>query len=237
MQTRRDRNILTLVWLCLCTITLVFFCESPTFASTHEDAPTKTSEDAEGLGADLNGGKTPDPSLLENIAVTPPPPSDAHNSMKDWAARFDKRNYYYPYRKEFEVHAGIVLGILDSSEDEDFMNYVFGFNYLLPKQLSPRWSVGADLSTVGRGHLHVARRFIYNEKGAFRPFYEYGGMHKIVPDEKLSSFSNSENYLLWGAVGFSDIRHPPKSVTCQLQAGIGLKDFLVMLTLGYTWGF
>lgn len=242
MNTDCERNILTLVGLVFSVLAVWVFLnlvtKSTAWSAPHEDAPTQVQQNAEGPALDrVDSIKPPDQNVLENISVTPPPPSNARNSVRDWASRFDKGNYYYPYRKEIEAHFGIVLGITDSSDDEDLMNYVVGFNYLLPKQLSPRWSVGADLSTVGNGHLHVARRFIYNEKGAFRPFYEYGGMHKIVPDERMSSFSNSDNYLLWGAVGFNDIRRPPKSVTCQLQAAIGLEDFLVMMTLGYSWGF
>lgn len=231
--------ILTLVLLAK---PILFFCVASTvifncaYASPHIDAPTQTQEQIE--KSEPPTSYTTDAQKLENISVTDVPSQDKQqNLMSGLSAIYNRENYYYPYRKEFSVYAGVVAGIVDSSDDEDLMNFLLGFNYVLPQQLSPRWSVGAELSTVGRGHVHVAKRFTHNEKAAFRPYYEYGVMHKVVPEEKMSSISNLDNYLLWGSIGFSDIRRPPKSIQFQLMAAAGKEDILLMLTGGYAWGF
>ena len=102
---------------------------------------------------------------------------------------------------------------------------------------SPKWELGADLSFVGHGHVHVSRRTIYNEKGAFRPYYELGIMHKVVPDEKFASLSNWDNYLFRFGIGLSNILHPPKSVQLELEVAVGPEDVLAFFSYGYAWGF
>ena len=145
--------------------------------------------------------------------------------------------YSSEFKKEFEAHVGLVFGLRDSSDDDDLMNALIGFRYVLPRQLAPKWEVGADLSTVGHGHGYVARKHIYNEKGSFRPFYTYGLLHKFVPDEKFASLSNAENYLVRGSLGLADIVRHPKSVQLELVLAIGQEDILAMFTYGYAWGF
>lgn len=218
-------------------LTLVLLTLHVSFASAdpHTDAPTQSQQEINKM--DRSTSYTDNPYKIENISITEVQTDARRNSIDNLVTIYNRDNYYYPYRKEFSVYAGVVLGVLDSSDDDDFMNYIFGFNYLLPQLVSPRWSVGAELSTVSNGHVHVAKRHTINEKGAFRPYFEYGGMHKFVPDEKMASLSNKDNYLFWGAIGFSDIRRPPKSVQFQLMAAVGLKDVLIMLTGGYAWGF
>lgn len=232
MRARTYANILTLV-LVYTSSFAIGFCVAINLsvAAPHFDAPTKSnhSEESEVV-------RSGDKEVSENLAITPAPALE-RNVVRNLILKYNKSDYYYSYKTELEVHGGVIFGILDSSDDKDFINYVLGFNYLLPPQTSLRWSLGADLSTVGQGHLHFAKRKVYNEKGAFRPFYEMGIMHKVVPSEKMATISNVENYLLWGAVGFSDIRRPPKSVQCQIQGALGIKDFLIMVTYGYSWGF
>lgn len=197
------------------------------FASPHLDAPTKVAgPDEETVIVD--------PERLENISIVEPRPMTPSRALVE---RFDKADYFYPYRSDFSMHAGVVFGVKDSSDDDDLMNVLLGFGYTVPKLDSPKWHLGADLSMVGDGHFYVSRRFIYNEKGSFRPFYQYGVLHKMVPDEKFASFSNWDNYLLRAGVGLSDIVRPPRSVEIELNVAIGAKDILVMFTYGYSWGF
>jgi hypothetical protein len=114
---------------------------------------------------------------------------------------------------------------------------LLGFNYLIPKQSSPQWEVGADLSLASQGHINVMRRFIYNERGSFRPYYKYGVMHKFVADEKFASLSNWENYLGKIGIGFEDILRPPRSLRLELEAAMGAEDIFVMFTYGYSYGW
>lgn len=175
----------------------------------------------------------PKDEVLENISISKVPPSKAMPTSES----FDKKNYYYPFRKEIDLHIGSVMGIVDSSDDDDTFNALLGFSFVLPKLLSPKYEVGADLSTVGHGHLWVNRRKIYNEKSARRPYYEYGLMHKFVPDEKFASFSNWENYLLRIGAGIALTMRPGHSYRIELEAAAGIDDILVMFTGGYVWGF
>ncbi|MCB0350286.1 MAG: hypothetical protein KDD38_03825, partial [Bdellovibrionales bacterium] len=75
------------------------------------------------------------------------------------------------------------------------------------------------------------------EKGAFRPYYELGIMHKVVPDEKFASLSNWDNYLFRFGIGLSNILHPPKSVQLELEVAVGPEDILAFFSYGYAWGF
>lgn len=211
-------------------LTLVLAVSHKTaWSKTHEDAPpAKTiSEDFEQVEVD--------PQKVENISI-----SESHqNALIPDAliTKFNKENYYHPYRQEINVHGGVVLGVQDSSDDKDLMNVLIGFSYMLPKIESPKWVAGADLSFVGHGHFYLVRRFIYNEKGSFRPFYHYGVMHKYVPEDKFASLSNWDNYLVRLGVGLADIIKPPKSVELELNVAAGTEDVLVMFTYGYSWGF
>ena len=182
------------------------------------------------IPSDKSQGET-NPETLENIVVTPAP------TVTEKQLDLNKSQYYYAYKKELDFHIGGVLGIEDSSEDEDEINMIFGFSYLLPKKTSPKYVAGADLSTVGHGHFYFARRSIYNETSSFRPYLDYGLMHKFVPDEKGASFSNWENYLLRVGAGFGDLRTPPKSAKFDVNFAIGTEDVLLLLTYGYAWGF
>jgi hypothetical protein len=211
------RHILTLV-VCLLCLTAI--------AAPHEDSPNPKTED-------MSEGETIDPRRTENISISEPPPVAVSDST---SKSFRKSDYFYPYRKELDIHAGVVFGIEDSSDDEDLMNAIIGFGYMLPREVSPKWVLGADLSLVGHGHLWAQRRIVYREKSSFRPFYQYGLMHKVVPDEKFSSFSNWDNYLARAGIGFADILRPPRSVQLELNLAVGMKDVLVTFTYGYAWG-
>jgi hypothetical protein len=217
------RHILTLVVLLISCIV---------HSTPHLDAPTspapESAEEESASDAVTRLGQR------ENISITEVPQK---MTIDEFANRFNKRDYYYSYRQELEVHVGTVFGIQDSSDDTDLVNALLGFSYLLPNDVSPKWELGANLSFVGHGHIHGVRRHIYNEKGSFRPYYEYGLMHKFVPDEKMASFSNWENYMALATVGLSDIQSPPRSVQVELQLAVGAEDVLAMFTFGYAWGF
>lgn len=232
MRLRTFSNILTLVLSTICGLTFFFnTVNSVSAAAPHAEAPAIVNQSQENIDGSVDNKK-----INENLVITPAPNLD-QSILRDLILRYNRSDYFYPYSEELDIRIGVVLGVADSSDDKDFVNYIFGFNYLLPLTANTRWSVGVDLSTVGNGHLHFAKRRIYNDKGAFRPFYELGIMHKIVPDEKFASLSNVENYLLWGAVGFSNTQLPSRSVQYQLQAALGAKDFLIIMTCGYAWGF
>jgi hypothetical protein len=223
MPSRVNRYILTLV-----ETLMVCFCGNSVWATPHYDSPQPITQ-----GDTLD--HEPDPQKIENISITPAPETRAN--VDDLVRRFNKSNYYYPYKQEVGAHIGLVFGFRDSSESKQLMNGLIGFDYLLPSHTSPKWEAGADLSAVGHGHIHVVRRFIYNEKGSFRPYYGYGLMHKVVPEDKFATLSNWDNYLLRADIGLEDIVRPPRSVKLDLFIAIGAKDMLAMFTYGWAWGF
>ena len=131
-----------------------------------------------------------------------------------------------------------MLALVDSTEDDpdkesEILNYLLGFYWELPDRLGPKWEVGAAWTTMSLGHVNVMRKHIYNEKGAFRPFYRYGITLKIDPDEELATASNIENYLLRVGIGLEDIIKPPRSVRMDLDMAAGEEDFWVMFHYGY----
>jgi hypothetical protein len=222
-----NQKLLTLVVFTF-LVQMFFSVSNRVEAAPHLDAPNPSvKEDPPAT--------TLDPARLENLSFSEI--NSDGNSMEKFVTYFNKRDYYYPYRKELGVHAGVVFGFQDSSDDANLMNALLGIDYLLPSGESPRWNVGADFSFVGHEHFYVMRRIVYNEKGSFRPYYEYGLMHKFVPKEKFASTSNWDNYLLRTGIGLADIVHPPKSVDLKLEFAVGAKDFLMFFTYGYTWGF
>lgn len=204
-------------------------------AKPHYDSPKGVEREDE-IASDATSVPSENSNERDaNLAITQPP--EKNFVVDELVTKFNKSTYFYPYRQEFELHLGAVFGIRDSSDDKDLMNVLMGFSYMLPRLESPKWKVGADLSGVGHGHLHVVRRKIFNEKGSFRPYYDMGVMHKFVPDEKMASLTNWDNYLARFGVGFADILKPPRSVQLELNVAAGTKDFLVMFTYGYAWGF
>ena len=184
---------------------------------------------------DVEGEQQVDPQTLESLSLTQP--SGRKIAPEEIVARPSRKNYYHSYRHELDLHAGTVYGIQDSSGDKDRINVVFGFGYLAPAAGPLHWSLGADLSAVGHGHIHVSRRRIYKEKNAFRPHYEYGVLHKFVPEDRFASISNWDNYLFRAGLGLEELLAPPRSLKVDVYVAAGLKDILIFCTLGVAWGF
>jgi hypothetical protein len=213
-------------WLHFLTLVSFFIATLAAHATPHFESPMPVTNDS-------TSTHEPKPEAVENFSLTPAPATQIGKMV----TRFNKANYFYPFHKEIAVHAGVVFGLQDSSDDDDLMNYLIGFRYVLPRPVAPRWEAGADLSTVGHGHVYVSKKFIHNEKGSFRPYYSLGVLHKFVPDEKFASLSNSDNYLARAAIGLADIVKHPKSVQVELALAAGIEDILVLFSYGYTWGF
>lgn len=223
MRAARKFVFLTLVEIMICSL-----APSYAHANPHYDAASR-------VRSDENVEKAPNPESAENLSVGQVP--QRTNRVDDYAARRSRRNYYYAYRQELDLHAGVVFGFQDSSDDEDLMNGLVGFSYVAPSLQSRRWVFGADLATVGYGHLHISKRKTYNEKGSIRPYYDLGLMQKLVPDEKLASFSNWDNYLFRIGIGFGTLMTPPKSSKLDLHLAVGKEDVLLLFTYGHAWGF
>src|SRR4029078_12514947 len=136
--------------------------DSTAFANPHVTAPETKDIPEEPSG--------PPPEAFTNdrmaISPVPPPPKD----LDERAKLFSKADYFYPYRQALSPRVGLIFGVRDSSDAKNIMNLLLGFNYLMPRPASPQYEVGADLSLGNLGFVNVTRRFIYNERGSFRPY-------------------------------------------------------------------
>ena len=207
------------------TLVLMLFT-SPLLAKPHTQAPKdKVSSEEEVVV---------DPAVLEHTVVTP---AEKQSQIEEFSRQYSKSDYFHIYRRAITLRAGAVYGFKDSSDDEDSTNAVFGFSFLVPRKKSPQVEVGVDLSAVGHGHFTVMSRRIYNERGAFRPFYRLGVMHKLDPDDRFASFSDFENYLARFGFGFEDTLRPASSYRIEVEMAAGPEDVLGFLTVGKVFSF
>jgi hypothetical protein len=206
-------------------LTLVVLKTSIVEAKPHSDAPKDSVvvDDEEVVSQET----------IDALSITPPKP----DSFREYSQQFSRSDYFHNYRKAITLRAGAVFGFEDSSDDEDLTNALFGFSFLVPRKRSPQLEVGADLSTVGHGHFTFMSRHIFNERSSFRPYYRYGVMHKLDPDDKFASFSDWENYLGRFGFGFENSTRRSRSWRIEVELAAGGKDILGFLTLGhvYSW--
>jgi hypothetical protein len=159
-------------------------------------------------------------------APTPPPPPDA------------TRTYVYPYRQNLAVRFGGVFSTekIDPPDDNRF-TYLMGVTYLWPRYSSPQAELGADIAVKLGGHLHFAVKHIWFERNHFRPFWLWGLTHEAVPDDRLGTFLNHENYYGRVAIGMEDVITLPKSVRLELDLLAGVEKQMLELIFGYSWGW
>ncbi len=201
------------------------FASRIVLAKPHDNAPKDKIEQVE--------EETVSPETLDALSVTPVKPS----SFEEYSRQFSRADYFHIYKKAITVRAGAVFGFEDSSDDEDLTNALLGFSFLLPRKRSPQVEVGADLSTVGHGHLTLMSRHIFNERSSFRPYYRYGLMHKLDPDNKFASFSDWENYLARFGFGFENSTRRARSWRIEVEVAAGMDDILGFLTIGHVYSF
>lgn len=195
-------------------------------AKPHKNAPKDAAvvEESENVSQET----------LNQIVITQP---ESVNQHDEFSRDFSRRDYFHVYKKAITLRIGAVFGFEDSSDDEDLTNAILGFSFLLPREKSPQIEVGADLSTVGHGHFTVMKRKIFSERSSFRPFYRYGLMHKLDPDDRFASFSDYENYLGRVGLGFEDSRRMARSTRIEVELAVGTKDFLGFVSIGRVYSF
>jgi hypothetical protein len=211
----------------LCLFLTLVGAVSNGFAAPHLDSPpTKIIDEEEELEASE--------FKLNNFSITQP---EKKSKFENYVRSFSKSDYYHSYHQSIYVFAGLILPFVDSTDDEDLLNYSLGVSYDFKSRNSPKWEAEAIWTTLSVGQLSAMRKHIYNEKASFRPFYRYGVTYKVVPEEKMASAGNFENFLFRVGVGFEDIQKPPKSLRFGIDAAIGVEDIWVMANLGYAWGW
>ncbi len=203
----------------------------PTPAQSNSDMPvTKSDLSTKGSG---------------NLSVAPVPHLTPHDSDKlKWSKTFHRDTYFYPYRSELVAFIGGVAGNeATSNSTQNAAAGVVGVAYVFPsnsdlanRDVNSAWEGGGEYSTANREHFWFARRHIFHPTDACRPYYSYGVMHDLVPNEQLASFSDWDNYAVRVAAGFQDVTSPPRSIQFELVAAAGIKDVLVLASIGMAWG-
>jgi hypothetical protein len=177
-----------------------------------------------------------DHEVIQNM-VMPDPPKEKTPLVQQFVREFNREDYLHSARQSVFLFLGGVANVVDGSKSDDLLNFSGGFLWELPKRFSPKMEAGVTWTNADIGHVNIARKHIVNEKGAFRPFYRYGLMLKLVADQQTSTVSNLDNYLLRAGVGLEDIVKPPRSVRMDLDLAVGQKDVWILLQYGYSWGW
>lgn len=159
-----------------------------------------------------------------NLLESPPDPKD--KSQQGYP-------YFFPYRQSLTPR----FGIQNSAEDNPTWTYLVGISYLWPRYASPQAEIGADVVVGIGGHLHFSVRHILYDRNFFRPYFSWGATHEVIPDDGMATFTNFDNYYARGSVGFENVVKLPRSVRVELEALVGLKKYMLVLSYGYSWAW
>lgn len=189
-------------------------------ATTHDYAPQNNSKE--------NKLPVTNDQFLknENLIVSP----QEHEA-------FDSENTqtsYYPYLQSMSPMIGVLFNANDITDGNAVLYRVV---YLVPKVHSPQLEVGVDLVSDSTGFFHFAYRWISAERSPFRPYFKIGASHNLIPNEKLASFTNTNNYFVLSGIGLEDLLSPPMSVRFEAHLLIGIKSISIGLSFGYSWGW
>jgi len=167
----------------------------------------------------------PSNSLDENMSLVEPAPVTGRPRTP--------RPSYYPYRQQLTFRAG-QTSELSPFKLEDF---VLGFQYLFPKFLSPKLEAGADLHKGSKGHLHAGLRWIYFERGLFRPSYKLSLDHLADADDRLATLTQINNYYarLTGTLEY--VFWNPLSLRLEPELIVNFKETQWIVTLGLSRGW
>lgn len=163
----------------------------------------------------------------QNLTIVQPPPANPEVTA-------DLKNaYYYPYQQSLTPRVGFVL----RSEEDDRISMLYGLQYMLRRFVSPRLEMGIDYLSSADLHVNAGIRYIFYEKSFFRPYYKFGLTHQADPSDLLATFLDSDNYYLRSSFGMEDVIVLPRSVRFEAEFAIGLKDWFLAFSGGYSWAW
>lgn len=140
---------------------------------------------------------------------------------------------YYPYRQQFTFRVGTASELSRSQ----LTDTVIGFQYLLPKFLSPKWEAGADLHKEGQSHLSFGLRWIIDERSYFRPSFKLSVDHRLQPEHGLVSFAHYDNYFARATGTLEYVFASPYSIRLEPEVMVGLNGYIICVTLGLSHGW
>lgn len=135
---------------------------------------------------------------------------------------------YYSYQQALTFRLGLAT-------DTDAFNpsqLVMGFQYLLPKFLSPKFEIGADAIDRGRGRVFGGLRWIGNERGFFRPSVKLSLDHLFEGSKGLSTLAHHENYFARASATLEWMVSAPVSLRLELEGLANVDTSSVVLTVG-----
>lgn len=163
-------------------------------------------------------------------------PEKVHQLTKEDKASERGIYYYHIYESSINFRWALSLDVKNVAEETLNVASIYGFSYTLPNQYSPQWELGFDYINSSSSFVTVRKKWTFNEKGAFRPFYSFGLVHKWMSDEQMASFTNWKNYLFLGTIGIEDVIEKPNSVRLELTGLVGINDIQLLLSLGWALG-
>ncbi len=140
---------------------------------------------------------------------------------------------YYPYQQQLTVRYGRASDFPKLRFNEN----VTGFQYMFPKFLSPKLEAGADLHDDGVGHVHAGWRWIYNERGYFRPSAKLSADVLIDGEEGLATFAEVSNYFVRTTGTIELVVWNPYSIRLENELYVGSKRCIYSATLGLSRGW
>ncbi len=168
----------------------------------------------------------PDGPPPENMQISQPPPLPAERLVPPEAR-------YYGYQQQLTFRLGVATEASKLSQPQDF---VVGFQYMFPKFLAPKLEAGADLQGEGVGHIHAGARWIYWERGYFRPSVKAGLDVRLNGKEALATFTKFANFYLRGSAAIEYTVWNPYSLRLEAEVLAGSK-ILIEGTLGVSRGW
>ena len=139
----------------------------------------------------------------------------------------------FPYQEGL----GNFIGAAIDKEDGEFkFPLVLGFFYRKLLMRKYELEFAASLQDNSKGVI-AADYMYYISRNLLRIYAKAGASVVIVAEEKLATFSNSENYRANLAIGMEDLLHTPLSFKFEAGARVGLGPINGYLILGYSWAW
>lgn len=174
-------------------------------------------------------------SDLETLSASPVAPLKSSSAQ----APEEGESYFYNHEESLALRLGLNydFGNPPDPEDED-PSAQFGFIYMFESKGSTHVEAGFDLFPKREEFLiHAGLKFIHMYTESFRPFYRLGAALKLDSGDKFNTPIKTENYFIFGGLGFEDVISDPLSFRVDLELFYSLDNILFLVQTGLSFGF
>lgn len=194
-----------------------------------QEKETDTDQDP----AQLNSGikKAPEIETLSSGTI---PESPKENSDLE-----EYQKYFYRYNESLSFRLGANHDFGNPpDEEDDNTSAQLGFAYMFESEGKAHIETGFDLFPKREEFLiHVGLKVVEMYTEAFRPHYKLGAALKLDSGDKFNTPIKTENYFIFGGLGFEDTLSDPISVRVDMELFYSKDNALFVLSAGLTWGF